>query len=340
MALSVKDLISLGKAVANAEPSAKTAFSFDGKDYSYNDLESTFREELNQLAGSYALYRTNKNTIFQIMEEVINTALPKRVIEAYGDFAEIKTFKQGDKPSFRIKITAQSRRRAKKFVTKVGLAGVYEVFKLDGMTLEVPTTAYGGAAQIAIEEFLDQTITMADLLDIVMEGLDDSVYEEIAKALTGAISSLPQTNIVNTNVFDETQMDELLVIADSYGVSSLYCTYEFASTIVPDSGWRSDAHKDERWAKGYIADYKGHKVIVLPQSFTDETNTQKVFDPSYCYIIPGGANKPVKIAFEGDAVVDDVKNDDWSREIKVYKKFGVAAMMENNICVYHNSNIQ
>ena len=340
MGLTVKDIIALGKTVAKADPSVKTAFSFGGKDYSYEALEGTFREELNSLGKTYAEYRKNKNTIFQIMEEVLNEVLPQRVIEAYGAFAEIKTFGQGDKPIFRIKVSATSRRRAKKFITKVGLAGIYEVFKLDGKTIEVPTTAYGGAAQIAIEEFLDGTVSLADLFDIVMEGMDDAVYTEIAKALKAAINSLPQNNYVDTNAFDETQMDSLLTIADSYGSnSSIYCTFEFASTIVPDSGWRSDAHKDERWAKGYIADYKGHKVIVLPQSFEDETNSTKVFDPSYAYIIPSGASKPVKVAFEGQAVVDEVKNDDWSKEIKVYQKFGVASIMENNICVYHNQNI-
>ena len=94
------------------------------------------------------------------------------------------------------------------------------------------------------------------------------------------------------------------------------------------------------WANGYIADYKGHNVIVLPQSYEDETNSKKVIDPSYCYIIPTGADKPVKIAIEGQTAVREVENEDWSREVQVYKKLGVGAVITNNICVYINSSLQ
>ena len=77
-------------------------------------------------------------------------------MQQYSQFAEIKTFAQGDKPIFTQKITQASRRRAKQFIGKVGLAGLYEVFKLDGQSYEVTTNAIGGAAQIGLEEFLDE----------------------------------------------------------------------------------------------------------------------------------------------------------------------------------------
>ena len=81
------------------------------------------------------------------------TFCPKKVADAYAQFAETKVFAQGDKPSFRRKVN--SRMRAKQFITRVGLAGRYEVFKLGGWeTFEVPTSAIGGAAQIGLEEFL------------------------------------------------------------------------------------------------------------------------------------------------------------------------------------------
>ena len=43
--------------------------------------------------------------------------------------------------------------------------------------------------------------------------------------------------------------------------------------------------------------------------------------------------------FEGDTLVDERKNDDWSREIQVYKKVGVGAVITNNICVYRNTSL-
>lgn len=339
MALNKKDLITLAKTVAKADPSSKVAYAFEGEQFSYSDLNETLRSELREIAGTNELYRENKNTIFSLIEETINDVLPQKVLEQYGQFAEINTFAQGDRPIFTQKITMASKRRAKQFVTKVGLAGRYEVFKLDGQSYEVPTSAFGGAAQIGFEEFLDGRVNFADVLDIIMEGLDEAIYLEIERALKGAVTSLQAANQHIDNKFDEKAMDDLLQVADSYGQSTIYCTYEFAATMIPAEGWISNEMKNQKWNNGYLGNYKGHRVVVLRQSFEDETNLVKVIDPSYAWIIPGGAEKPVKIAFEGGAQTRERENEDWSRELQTYKKVGVAAIITNNICVYQNTSL-
>ena len=340
MSLNKSDLIKFAKVVANANPASQVAYSYGEDKFSYAELNETLRSELKELAGTYALYRENKNTIFSLIEETIDDVLPKKVLEQYGQFAEIKTFAQGDKPVFTQRITTAAKRRAKQFITKVGLAGVYEVFKLDGKSYEVPTSAFGGAAQIGFEEFLDGRVDFADVLDIVMEGLDECVYLEIERALKGAVTSLQAANKATENSFVESAMDNLISIADSYGQATIYCTYEFAATMVPGEGWISDNMKDQKWNNGYLANYKGHRVIVLPQSYEDETNAVKVIDPAYAWIIPtGGNDKPVKVAFEGQAIVNEYVNRDLSREVQVYKKLGVAAIITNNICVYVNTSL-
>jgi hypothetical protein len=219
------------------------------------------------------------------------------------------------------------------------LAGLYEVFKLDGRSYEVTTNAIGGAAQIGFEEFLDGRVDFADVLEIMLEGLDECVYVEIEKQLYGAAQTIQASNKASNAGFVENDMDELLAIADSYGKASIYCTYEFAAQMVPQSGWVSDEMRNQKWNNGYLANYKGHNVIVLPQSFEDETNTTKVIDPKYAYIIPTGAEKPVKIAFEGETIVDEYTGYDRSREIQVYKKLGVRAIFSNAICVYENTSL-
>ena len=339
MALNKKDLITLGKMAANADSSSPVAYSFGEEKYSYEDLNNAFRAQLKEIAGTPALYRENKNLVFELMEEIIDDVLPKKVLAEYSQFAEIKTYAQGDRPVFTQRITTAARRRAKQFITKVGLAGKYEVFKLDGRSYEVPTSAFGGAAQISIEEYLDGRIDMADVLDIVMEGLDEAIYLEIERALVAAVTDLPAANKTTQTSFDEDEMDKLISIADSYGQSTIYCTYEFAATMVPSEGWISDNMKDQKWNNGYLANYKGHRVIVLPQSYEDETNAKKVIDPSYAWIIPTGAEKPVKVAFEGQTMVREFENHDWSREVQIYKKVGVGAIITNNICVYQNTSL-
>lgn len=342
MALKFNDLKTLAKTVANANPSSPVAYSWGEDKFNYSDLQDTLRAELNEIAGTYSLYRENKNTVFALIEETIDDVLPKKVLEQYGDLAEIKTFKQGDKPIFTQRITQASKRRAKQFIGKVGLAGLYEVFKLDGKSYEVATNAIGGAAAIGFEEFLDGRVDFADVLDVVMEGLDECIYIEIEKQLIGAINNVQTANKSSQTSFDEKEMDRLLSIADSYGTgkADIYCTFEFAATMVPSEGWISDSMKDQKWNNGYLANYKGHRVIVLAQSYEDETNTTKIIDPQYAWVVPGGAAKPVKIAFEGQTIVDEYTNYDRSKEVQVYKKVGVRAVFTNDICVYQNTSLK
>jgi hypothetical protein len=342
MALEFKDMLALAKTVAKANPSAPTAYAFGDKNFAYSDLQDTLRSEFNEIAGTYSLYRENKNTVFALIEQTIDDVLPEKVLQQYSQFADIKTFAQGDKPIFTQKITTASKRRAKQFIGKVGLAGLYEVFKLDGQSYEVTTNAIGGAAQIGFEEWLDGRVDFADVLDIVLEGLDECIYVEIEKQLIGAIGSVNANNKVSINGFNETAMDKLISKADSYGKSAIYCTYEFAATMVPSTGWVSDEMRNQKWNNGYIANYKGHQVIVLPQSWEDDAtgpNAVRVMNPRYAFIIPVGAEKPVKIAFEGQTIVDEYTNYDRSREVQIYKKVGVRAIFSNAICVYDNKDL-
>lgn len=339
--LNHENLLALAKTVAKADSSAPVAYSWNGQSLSYDALNETLRQEFNELAGTYALYRENRNTIFSIIEEVLDDVLPKKVVEQYSDFAEVQTFKQGDKPIFRRKLNGS--KRAKQFITRVGLAGIYEVFKLSAGTesFEVPTSAIGGAAQIGLEEFLDGRVDFAEVLDTVMTGMDELVYKEVAQALKASINQLPANNTAVVNGFDEQAFDTLLTIVSAYGVPTIYCTQEFAVKMIPQQAWRyTEAMKDELWKTGRLSQYKQYKVVILEQGFEDETNSTKVIDPGYCWILPTGADsKPVKIAFEGNTIVDEFQNADRSREVQVYKKVGVVAMLANNICAYVDTSL-
>lgn len=340
--LKFDQLLQLMKATAKANASTPTAYSFNGQSLSYDALNETLRQELKELCKTNADYRENKNTIFNLIEQTLDEVLPKKVTETYMQFAEVKTFAQGDKPIFRRKLNSNN--RAKQFVTRIGLAGVYEVFKLgkNEESFEVRTSAIGAAAQIGLEEFLDGRVDFAEVTRIVYEGMDELIAKEVAAALKSSINQIPPANRVVANGFNENEFDNLINIASAYGVPAIYCTYEFAVKMIPQEAWRyTEDMKRELWEKGRLANYKGHIVTILEQGFEDETNSRKVIDPGYCWIIPSGANsKPVKIAFEGNTLVQEIDNrGDWSKEIQIYRKVGVAAMLTNDICCYADTSL-
>ena len=174
-----------------------------------------------------------------------------------------------------------------------------------------------------------------------MEGMDELIYKEVGQALKASINQLPPANRVIANGFDEDAMDRLLTIAAAYGTPTIYCTYEFAVKMIPQEAWRyTESMKEQLWNNGRLPNYKGHQVVILEQGFEDETNETKVIDPGYAWVIPTGADsKPVKIAFEGNTIVDEFNNYDRSREVQVYKKVGVTAILANNICCYVDTSL-
>lgn len=336
--LEMNQLKALAKAAAEANRSAATCYSVNGENLSVSAINDTLRDQFNEIAGTYNLYRENKTKVYSLVETLLDDILPTKVLQRYADFAETQTFAQGTKPVF---IRKTGKMRAKQFITKVGLAGRYEVFALGEKSFEVATSAIGGAAAIGFEEFLDGRVDWAELVNIVLEGMDELILREIAKALMSSIEQLPAANRVAATGFDETGMDRLISVVSAYGTPVIYCTREFAVKMIPaDKGWVSDNMRDQMWNNGFLATYKGVRVVILPQSFEDETNATKVINPGYAWVMPtGSSEKPVKIAFEGSAHMREVENDDWSREMQVYQKVGVGVMFTNNMASYVDTDL-
>jgi len=341
--LKTEEFVKLAKIAAKANPSAPVAYSFNGENFSYDEVQETLRAQFAELAPDYRGYRENKNTIFRIIEETLSEIVPERVKANYEQFAEVKRYAQGEKPIFRRKTNVHNRNRGKQFVTRVGLAGIYEVWKLGSAqeSFEVPTSAIGGAAQIGFEEFLDGRVDWAELVNILYEGMDDLIFEEVGEALAEGMAQLPAAHKVASAGFDEAAFDALLNNAKMYGNVTIYCTNEFAVKMIPQEAWRyTEAMKDELYRTGRLSGYKGERVVILPNSYKNAFEQVKVIDPSLCYIIPSGADqKPVKIAFEGDLYTNEFENYDWSRDIHMYEKVGVVCMMDNAIHVFQDTSL-
>lgn len=326
----------LSVAAMSAKKNAPVAFSYEGESFSSEKLNAALREQFKELthvngAFNYRAYKTNQNTIFSIIEQTIDEVLPARVEAQYAQFADVVTIPQGDTYKYRVKVTEASKRRAKTFCTKVGLAARYETFMLEGAEVDIKTGAIGAAARIGFEEFLDGRWEFSEFTSIMLEALDEKIYEEIIKALGSMVSSLPAANKAEFAGFDEDTMDALLTVIDSYGKATIYCTQEFANKMIPSTARMSNEMKNTLWEKNWLGSYKGHNVIILDQSLvydTEDVNAKKVVDPSMAYIIPTGSEKPVKVVFEGQTQVREVENqmDDWSREIQTYTKVGVGTV--------------
>ena len=316
--------------------------------FSVENVNEALVDELNQLAGSINQFMKNRYDIYEILIETADEIVPNRVIDALSPFAEIKVVKQGQKAVFKKKV---GRNRAKKFLTQVGLSGVYETFRLDSTTFEIPAHAVGGAATIDFERMLDGAESIKDVMDIMTEGLVDSVFLEVQKALRGALNATarPTVNKFSQNNFDGAEMMKLISVVRAYGQSAvIFAPPEFVAAMGPDAIVPGDTGVQGVYApqdiasiheKGYVTMFRGTPIVQIPQSFVDENNQKTWIDPRLAYILPTGGEKVVKVVLEGDTQVNDFKNRDNSMEIHVYKKMGAAILTHYNWAIYENTGI-
>ena len=316
--------------------------------YQVENVNEALRDAFKDLAGSVNQFMKNRYDIYEIMIETADEIVPNKVIDAVGRFAEVQVVGQGQKALFKRSL---GRNRAKKFLTQVGLSGVYETFRLDKTTFEVPAMAIGGAVTIDFERFLDGAEDMAELMDIITEGLTDSVFIEVQKALKAAINATgrPDANKVSKNTFDAEAMIKLINVVKAYGSNAvIFAPPEFVAAMGPDAivpvgtNYQGIYHPQDIDAihnTGYINLFRGTPIVQIPQSFIDETNTKTWIDPQLAYVLPTDGEKVVKVVLEGQTQVHDFTNRDNSMEIHVYKKMGAAILTHHNWGIYQNTGI-
>ena len=315
--------------------------------YSAEDVNAAFTDGLKELASNYYQFMENRYTIYSILTETVDAIVPNKVIDAVGIFAEVRVAGQGEKVLFKTKLGTQ---RAKKFLTRVGLSGVYETFRLDNSTFEVPAMAIGGACSIDYERMLDGAESMAELMDIMTEGLTDSIYLEVQKTLRAALNAKgrPANNKV-VGQWDPNEMVKLVNVVKAYGVgATIFASPEFVSKMGPDSvvpvgaNYQGVYHPQDIDAihyQGYINIFRGTPIVQFRQSFVDEQNQKTWIDPQLAYIMPTGGERVVKVVLEGPTQVRDWENKDGSMEIHFYKKMGAAILAHHNWAIYQNTDI-
>ena len=336
--MELSKLIELGIAAATKENIPA--------EYSLADVNETLREELKAF-NNYSYYRANKNVLFQLIEEIANVVVPKKVIAQFGSFAEVQSVNPGEKIVFKQRTGVS---RGKRFVTVAAEYGTYRTFNVDSRDITMSPRVYAGAAILELGDFLCGRVDMAELMDIIIEGLSDSIYREVQGALKAAINAedRPAANKAVVAGFDAAEFDKIINTVAAYGDSvTIYCTRAFASTLYNAPGWAGDSnpmtalqdYNDVR-EMGYVGRYKGNNVVLLSNSFTDETNTEKVVDSQYAYIMPAGKEKPVKIGIEGGTLIDEQRLQDGSVEVQAQHMFDVAVVANNYWGIYRNTELE
>lgn len=317
--------------------------------FSVENVDAALLDGVKEMCGSVNQFMKNRHDIYEIIITAADEVVPNKVIDAIGAFAEVQTVGQGQKAVFKRGVIGKN--RAKKFLTQVGLSGVYETFRLDTDTFELGGKAVGGAVTMDFERWLDGAENLADLMEVITEGLTDAIFGEVQKALIAAAEdpTRPDANKVITSNFDGDAMFKLMTTVKAYGGSVvIFAPPEFIGEMGPDAivpvgtNYQGVYHPQDIDAihnTGYVNIFRGAPIVEIPQSFVDESNTTTWINPQYAYVLPAGKEKVVKVVLEGATQMYDFTNRDQSIEINVYKKMGAAILTHHNWGVYQNTSI-
>ena len=317
--------------------------------FTSNQVNASFVEGLTELACSVNKFMKNRYDIYDIIIEAVDEVMPKKVISALSAFAEVQVVGEGQKALFKRRL---GRNRAKKFLTQVGVSGVYETFRLDTETFTVNAHAVGGGATIDFQRMIDGAESLAEVMDVITEGLTDAVFYEVQKALSAAYASnqMPAANKKSSSTFVASDMESIMNVVKAYGDGvAIFATPAFIAAMGPDAIVPAMAgaaqgiyHPDDIDAihnTGLIKIFRGAPIVEIPQSFIDDNNVKTWIDDQYAYILPTGKEKVVKVVLEGATQIKDHENKDNSMEVYAWKKMGSAILTYHNWGIYQNTSL-
>ena len=335
----VSDIKELMDVVAGRNTAVTAKFEENG--VNKFDAENLLREKLNKLYDPTDYYAddSSKKACFRLIAEDVAQQLPKRVEAQFGTFVEQQTVsKVGDKPRFKFKL---GRKSLRKFVTKGSQSGTYRRGTMDRGYIDFDYYTLVGAVRLELREYLSGFMTMAELQEVILEEATVQLYADIQNMLKSIFDSLPAPNKHTTNGFVEKELDRIISTVSSYGDPVIFCTKRFASTIPTDliSAYDTKAIGDMH-DKGYVQDYKGTKIVILDQSFVDESNEEKAVDDCYAYVLPTTKEAIIKVVFEGQMRIKETEAQGTDAKFwKFEQTVGMAIVYNNHVGIYRNVDL-
>lgn len=279
--------------------------------------------------------RAKQDLAFALVEEAIDEILPKKLENVLGGFAEIKTFARDAEVVFNIEKIGKQ--RAKLTISRGARAGIYRAARLDSKFFSPKTEVYTAAVYVTLEELILGTASLAELYANILEGLEEVVYKEVFNALASG-SSASGYNAMTTNAIvtsSETltaALDTVMPKVRQYGIPTIFGSYKAISHIANGGVDSHIADTADLRKYGFVQEYKGVKVVELPNYLVDNGNDSWVYEENKVFVIPSGI-KPVKVALKGELMIQRNADATGSEKWEAHKIMGVGLAMANNYAV-------
>lgn len=281
-------------------------------------------------------FRAVEDKAFALIEEAIDTILPKKLEQVLGEFAEVRQFARDAEVVFNIEKIGKN--RAKLTIAKGARGGVYRVAKLDKKWFSPSTAVETVAVYVTLEEIILGTMSLSELYNNVLEGFEEKIYKEVFNALAAGQSAAGTGyNAITTNTTKATlgsAIDSVLPVVKAYGIPTIFGSYAALSNIynplAASSGYPNVEDSADIRRYGFVQVYKGVRCVELPNYLVGGSDW--FYDDDKVFVIPSGV-KPVKVALKGDLTLIRNTQAVGSEKWEAHKIVGVGVAMANNYAV-------
>lgn len=281
-------------------------------------------------------FRAVEDKAFALIEEAIDSILPKKLEQVLGEFAEVRQFARDAEVAFNIEKIGKN--RAKLTIAKGARGGIYRAAKLDKKWFSPSTSVETVAVYVTLEEIILGTMSLSELYNNVLEGFEEKIYKEVFNALAAGQSAAGTGyNAITTNTTKATlgsAIDSVLPVVKAYGIPTIFGSYAALSNIynplAASSGYPNVEDSSDIRRYGFVQVYKGVRCVELPNYLVG--NDDWFYDDDKVFVVPSGV-KPVKVALKGDLTLIRNTQAVGSEKWEAHKIVGVGVAMANNYAV-------
>ena len=301
----------------------------DSEKLNKKDLENYLRNKINNdiLKGKtlYQAYRRNNIVMFEIIEEIVTTAISENILESpfIDAFVEVKNRALGDTSAF------------------YADGGLLSVATFAGNHWDTNREAVDLGDEITLpkewvyvhcyddlERFLLGISSLEKITDKVYRSINKYIQDRLYAQFQNVAGSVPSDFVASGN-----SEEALGVLCDKVQAAGGYGSLTIAGTkgalrklaaVVPDKMF-ANSQKEAKAQTGSIGDWEGNKLMIIPQTLKSGT-FELALNDSQVFIL-GGDTKPIKLEYIGDTRSDvdteGKKNNDMSVDYQVQTAMGM-----------------
>lgn len=297
------------------------------------DLEQHLRDTINNdILGGLTIYqamRRNKIAIFEIVEEIVTTAIGENIMNSpfVEQFVEFKNRALGDEGAFYSEggLLTVARFAGNHWDTNRQLIDMGSEFTLPSEWIFIRVYE-------DLERFLLGITTLDKMMDKINKSINKYMQDRIYAQFQSVSNSVPAEFTATGN--DEESLGKLVDLvqaAGGYGSMTLAGTkaaLRKLAAVVPDNQF-AQSQKESKASTGSIGEWDGNRLMVIPQTLKSGTFELALSDKDI--FVLGSDVKPIKLEYIGDTRTfesfDGKGHNDQSVDIQLQTKMGLGMVL-------------